>query len=187
MRTAQCDLHHRAALAGRAGKVSRRLSCIFYECLGLPDVRFRAMAWSDELARKYRWHDFDARWDLLAANEETQVEFLHSLDLFVYPLGHTFRESWGRSTVEAMLTGAVPLVPRGHQFGNLIAHGESGFLCEDIAEWQEHALQLRMDFSFRQTIARQAREYAETRLCDADVHRRVWLEMFAAVGSAAPR
>ena len=158
---------------------------VFYECLALPDAGFRVMAWSDELARKYRWHDFDARWDLLAPNGEPQAEFLQSLDLFVYPLGHTFRESWGRSTVEAMLTGAVPLVPRGHYFENLMVHGESGFLCADIAEWQEHARHLRMDFSFRQKIARQSREHAATRLCDAEEHRRVWLEMFASVERAA--
>ena len=84
-----------------------------------------------------------------------------------------------------MLTGAVPLVPRGHHFENLMVHGESGFICGDIAEWQEHARQLRIDSSFRQRIARQARAHATTRLCDAEEHRRVWLEMFASVERAA--
>ena len=31
------------------------------------------------------------------------------LDLFVYPLGHQFIESWGRVVAEAMLTGCVPI------------------------------------------------------------------------------
>ena len=79
----------------------------------------------------YKHHRFDRRWDLLPKEAESQVEFLHSLDLFVYSLGPTFRESWGRSTVEAMLTGAVPLVPKGggHHLENLIPHGQGGFLC----------------------------------------------------------
>ena len=69
---------------------------VFYECLGLGDVRFRVMAWSEDLRRKYAWHRFDDRWDLLESEAEPQVRFLHSLDLFVYPLGHQFVESWGR-------------------------------------------------------------------------------------------
>jgi hypothetical protein len=62
---------------------------VFYEALEVPQARFRVMAWSDELANKYRWHRFDDRWTLLPPQAETQVEFLNSLDLFVYPLGHT--------------------------------------------------------------------------------------------------
>ena len=100
---------------------------VFYESLGLEDTAFRVMAWSHDLAREYRWHEFDERWDLLAPAEEPTTRFLQSLDLFVYPLGHRFQESWGRSTVEAMLTGAIPLVPRGHHFEQLVVNGESGF------------------------------------------------------------
>ena len=40
---------------------------VFYEALELPDPRFRVMAWSDELAAKYRWHRFGPRWELAAA------------------------------------------------------------------------------------------------------------------------
>jgi glycosyltransferase involved in cell wall biosynthesis len=154
---------------------------VFYELLNLPDTQFRVMAWSDELARKYRWHSFDERWDLLGAGYEPTLDFLHSLDLFVYPLGHTFRESWGRSTVEAMLTGAVPLVPQGHYFPSLIVHGETGFICGDFLEWQEHAQRLRSDHLCRQKIARQCHEHAVTKLCNTEEHRRVWMDMFRAV------
>ena len=154
---------------------------VFYECLGLADTGFRVMAWSDDLAEKYRWHRFDERWELLGSNAEPQVKFLQSLDLFVYPLGHTFRESWGRSTVEAMLTGCIPLVPRGHHFEQLIEHGRSGFLCGDFTEWQEHALKLRMDHPYREHVARQCHEHAATKLCNAEEHRRVWLDMLEQV------
>jgi len=154
---------------------------VFYEDLSLPDTRFRVMAWDRDLERKFRWHRFDARWDFLGKEQEPTVEFLHSLDLFVYPLGHMFRESWGRSTVEAMLTGAVPLVPRGHQFENLIEHGESGFICGDFADWQEHALRLRLDYPYRRHLAAQCRAHAVSRLCNEEEHRKVWLDMLARV------
>ena len=152
---------------------------VFYECLGLPETRFRVMAWDKVLENKYRWHPFDDRWDLLPAEAESQVKFLHSLDLFVYPLGHTFKESWGRSTVEAMLTGCIPLVPAGHHFPHLILSGETGFLCSDFRDYQEHALELRLNYPLRRRMSARCREHAEQTLCRADEHRRVWLEVFA--------
>ena len=151
---------------------------VFYEALALPDVRFRVMAWDKGLARKYRWHPFDGRWDLLASLKETALRFLYSLDLFVYPLGHTFTEVWGRSTVEAMLTGCIPLVPAGHHFGQLIVSGESGFICEDFLEYQTWAHKLYHDLPWRRKIARQCRQHAEHVLCDAETHRQIWREVF---------
>ncbi len=151
---------------------------VFYESLGLPDTHFRVMAWSDDLKKKYRWHRFDDRWDLLASTAEPQVQFLQSLDLFVYPLGHLFRESWGRSTVEAMLTGAIPLVPPGHHLEQLIVDGESGFLCDDFQVYQEHALKLRLDYDYRRRISLQCRTHAEHELCNAERHLKAWQEVF---------
>ena len=59
------------------------------------------------------------------------------MDRLVYPLGHKFIGSWGRSTVEAMLTGCIPLVPEGHPLENLMIHGETGYVCGDFLEWKE--------------------------------------------------
>jgi glycosyltransferase involved in cell wall biosynthesis len=160
---------------------------VFYERLGLPDTRLRVMAWNDELSRKYSWHRFDSRrWELLPANSEPQAQFLQSLDLFVYPLGHTFRESWGRSTVEAMLTGCIPLVPRGHHFENLVIDGKTGFLCDDFSEWQDRARRLRWDYPFRASLSRKCHEHAVSTLCNAETHRRCWLDMLASVETATP-
>ena len=52
---------------------------VFYECLELPECRFRVMAWDEKLSSKYRWHRFDHRWDLLAAETEDTAQFLNSL------------------------------------------------------------------------------------------------------------
>jgi glycosyltransferase involved in cell wall biosynthesis len=149
---------------------------VFYEALDLPEARFRVMAWSEELAVKYRWHRFGPRWELLPPEAEDAFSFLASLDLFVYPLGHQFTESWGRSTVEAMLTGLVPLVPPGHHLENLIVPGETGFVCDDFQEYRRCAAVLCRDERRRQQMARSACRHALHNLCDRAAHLRTWRE-----------
>ena len=151
---------------------------VFYEALELPKARFRVMAWSKQLARKYRWHHFDSRWELLPALKETQLDFLYSLNLFVFPLRHTCTEVWGRSTVEAMLTGCIPLVPAGHHFAHLIVSGESGFICGDFLEYQAWAQKLYRDTVWRNKIAANCSRHAIHELCNAEQHRRLWREVF---------
>ena len=106
------------------------------------------------------------------------MAFLHSLDLFVYPLGQNFKESWGRSTVEAMLTGAIPLVSPGDHLEQLFVHGESGFVCRDFLQYQEYARLLRLDGDIRRKISARCRVHAERELCDASRHRKVWKAVF---------
>ncbi|HOI36883.1 MAG TPA: hypothetical protein PLY00_16700 [Verrucomicrobiota bacterium] len=151
---------------------------VFYECLELPEVRFRVMAWDEKLRQKYRWHRFDERWDMLKAEQEPAVEFLQSLDLFVYPLGHNFTESWGRSTVEAMLTGAVPLVPSGHHLENLIVDGETGFICGDFLDYQRRAQELFYDRALCNSMAHRCRKHAVSKLCNREEHLKTWLGVF---------
>jgi hypothetical protein len=150
-----------------------------YLRLKLCDPRFRVMAWSEEMARQSP-EGFRGRWDLLPAGAEEAVRFLHSLDLFVYDLRKDFTESWGRAVVEAMLTGAVPLVTGAarHHLRNLVPHGEGGYLCGAKAEWRAHAQRLQGDVALRRRMARAARDHAERELCDAARHRAVWREVF---------
>ena len=82
--------------------------------------------------------------------------------------------------VEAMLTGAVPLVtahPR-HHLKHLVPHGVGGFLCSTKAEWREHAQRLQADDSLRKKMAKAAREFAVEELCDAKKHRAAWRAVF---------
>jgi glycosyltransferase involved in cell wall biosynthesis len=153
---------------------------VFYERLGLPGARFRVMAWDTELSNKYRWHTFDERWDLLPAARETQVRFLHSLNLFVYPLGHQFIESWGRSTVEAMLAGAIPIVPTGHHLEHLVADGVTGFVCFEFEEFRARVNELHSDPHLRRTMSLAGRRHAEHDLCNRRKHLAIWKEVFEA-------
>ena len=149
---------------------------VFYEEFELEDVRYRVMAWSHDIQKQYRWHRFGPEWELLGADKESGRKFLSTLDLFVYPLGHRVKESWGRSVVEAMLTGCVPLVPSGHQFQKLMVHGESGFICTEYCEWKAIVRELYENHSFRTKIGRQAAEHARTKLCNPEEHRQRWIE-----------
>ncbi len=149
---------------------------VFYEELGLHDVRYRVMAWSPELQKQYRWHRFGPEWELLPANKEPALKFLYSLDLFVYPLGHRIKESWGRAVVEAMLTGCVPLVPTGHQFDKLMVHGESGFICDKFNDWKTAVHELYENYPLRQKMARAASDHAREHLCNPEEHRKRWVE-----------
>ncbi|MFO1497596.1 MAG: glycosyltransferase [Verrucomicrobiota bacterium] len=138
------------------------------------------MAWSPQLAARWPRHVFDARWDLLPSLAESASAFLRSLDLFVYSLHPSCRESWGRAVVEAMLSGAVPLVPAGeqHHLESLISPGETGFVCRTAADYGRYARQLENDPGRRSRLARQARAFAEKHLCNPAHHRDLWRRLF---------
>jgi len=149
------------------------------EALGLKQARFRVMAWNEQLGSQWSRHTFDERWDLLKASPDT-VSFLQALDLFVYETGPNCRESWGRAVVEAMLTGAIPLVPRGggHHLENLIVHGKSGFVCRHRDDFGRYARYLQDSPGARLRISRQCRERAVRHLCNRRSHLRLWDEVF---------
>ncbi len=149
---------------------------VFYEELGLKEARFRVMAWSQDLQKQYHWHRFGPEWELLPERKEPALKFLYSLDVFLYPLGHRIKESWGRAVVEAMLTGCVPVVPAGHQFHRLMVHGESGFICQEYREWKETVRKLYENYPWRMKISRQCAEHARECLCNPEEHRRRWIE-----------
>jgi glycosyltransferase involved in cell wall biosynthesis len=149
---------------------------VFYEEMGLREVRYRVMAWSLDLQKRYRWHRFGSEWDLLPEYKESALKFLYTLDIFLYPLGHRVKESWGRAVVEAMLTGCVPIVPAGHQFHNFIRHGETGFICREFHEFKDCVRELHRDYDLRTKLGRLASDYSRTTLCNPEMHRRRWIE-----------
>lgn len=148
----------------------------FYEELGLPEARYRVMAWSEDLRKQYRWHRFGPEWELLPMNREPALHFLNTLDVFLYPLGHRCKESWGRAVVEAMLTGCVPVVPAGHQFHRLLVSGETGFICQEYREFQRVTRELYENYPWRLKISRQCAAHAREKLCNPEEHRRLWIE-----------
>ena len=151
---------------------------IFYESLGLKDARYRIMAWNPTVANMYRWHYFGDDWDLLPPNAETALDFLYSLDLFVYKLGYRFQESWGRSTVEAMLTGCIPIVPSGHNFKEFIIQEKTGFMCDTYEDYRNVCQELQRNTKMRSEISKQASAYAASVICNKDKHENIWRNVF---------
>jgi glycosyltransferase involved in cell wall biosynthesis len=149
---------------------------VFYEELRLDDVKFRIQAWDSEMEKKFSWHRFDSRWEFLKPNKIPAAKFLQSLDLFLYPLGHQFVESWGRVVAEAMLTGCVPVVPSGHQFHNIFRHGEHGFICNNFDEYREVVHELHDHASLRREMGRKAADYARYELFDHEKHKQMWID-----------
>jgi glycosyltransferase involved in cell wall biosynthesis len=150
-----------------------------YEELGLRNPRFRVMGWGPALSARWPTHQFDGRWELLAPSPDPAT-FLQSLDLFVYEIGPGIRESWGRVVVEAMLAGAIPLVPKGggHHLEALVEHRKSGFVCRDRVKFRRYARYLQDHPELRLRISRQCRQAAVRGWCDARTHRRVWDQLF---------
>jgi hypothetical protein len=151
-----------------------------YEALDQGNTRFRIMAWDKKMGETWPQHVFDRRWEFLKAMQESQHRFLQSLDIFAYGVGPHFKESWGRSTVEAMLCGAVPLVPRGdgHHLDQLVAHGISGFTYGSDEEFIEYGRMLARDEDLRGKMSVATREWAVTRLCDEQEHLAQWRRVF---------
>lgn len=149
---------------------------VFYEELGLNEVRYRVMAWNQDLQKRYRWHRFGPQWDLVPAYKETALDFLWSLDLFVYTVSHTFKESWGRAVVEAMLTGCLPIVPAGHEFERFVKHGITGFICHEFRDFQECVRELYSNYRLRKKLALDAAVYARETLCNPEKHRPIWIQ-----------
>ena len=139
-------------------------------------VRRRVMAWSPAMKQLWPGYGWGREWELLPALAEEPQRFLQSLDLFVYDVHRNFRESWGRAVVEAMLTGAVPLIPADprHHLPHLVPHGVAGFHCARAADWRRWAQALQGDATLRRTMSRAAGEYARDGLCDPTRHREVW-------------
>ena len=151
---------------------------VFYESLNLNNPKYRVMGWGENLKSKYAWHDFGPEWDLIPPEGENTLDFLYSLDVFVYKLGHKFRESWGRSTVEAMLSGCVPVVPTGHNFSEFIIQGKTGFMCETYEDFRNVCRELQNNHRLRRSIAKQASGYAASVICNEEKHTNVWRTVF---------
>jgi len=150
---------------------------IFYEEMirDIPPnkIHFLIMAWDKILEDKYKWHNFDRRWTFFTPMQMDTLAFLYKLNVFAYPLGHNFVESWGRSTVEAMLTGCIPITFSGHHLDNLIDPGVSGFIADDIGDWRNIMSELFNNPIMRVKLGKQAAECARE-FCNREHHIEIW-------------
>lgn len=141
---------------------------VFYEsaCKGLP-VKFNIMGWSDNLTKKYSWFTFDDKWNFLKTNGLPTLEFLSSIDIFLYNCNHKFIENQSRAIVESQLTGCPIVAPNKWNFPNMIWDTRTGFLWDDLEQLQDILKDLT-NHEYRKKLGKFASYCTKEVWCDKD-------------------
>jgi glycosyltransferase involved in cell wall biosynthesis len=109
---------------------------------------------------------------------EDVVGLMRFAEILIHPTPPSrYAESFGRSVVEAMATGVPTVCFRSGVLPEIVDHGRTGWVCdsESAAALADGIRALLDDPSFRERLARGAREKYETHYADANVRER-WLE-----------
>jgi len=108
---------------------------LFYSKMPIDNPKFRIMGWNENLSNKFKWFNFDKdKWELLNENQETPLDFLSKLDLYVFNSNHKYIENQTRSMIEAQLLGVPSLAPNYGNFPKMIWHGRNGFIYNSVEE-----------------------------------------------------
>jgi hypothetical protein len=151
---------------------------IFYESLGITNPKFRVMGFSEEIKKLFSWFNFSEDWDLLDCNQEPTVDFLGSLNAYVYNCHHTFTESQCRSTIESLLCGVPVIAPKKINFIDQIWHGKNGFICEYFEDYKKAINKLQSSRDLRQEMSHNARSLSIPIWCDSNRHLGIWEKIF---------
>jgi Glycosyl transferases group 1 len=151
---------------------------IFYKNLNITNPFYRVMGFNKEIRDKFKWFNFNNQWQLLNEMEEKTIEFLKSLDVYIYNSHYKFTETQCRATIEAMLTGLPVIAPAKYNFKNQISNGKSGFLWETYEQCQEFTKILEKNFSLRREMGIAGRELSKNLWCDPISHLKLWENLF---------
>jgi glycosyltransferase involved in cell wall biosynthesis len=136
------------------------------------------MGINSEFKQRFKWFDFNEKWELLEPNQENTIKFLSSLDLYVYNSHYEFIETQCRATIEAMLTGLPIVAPSKNNFLNQIWHNKSGFLWNTYEECKDYVKFLEKNISERIKMGKLAREISREMWCDSRQHLKLWENIF---------
>ncbi|MEX0628118.1 MAG: hypothetical protein WD230_05730, partial [Cucumibacter sp.] len=120
-----------------------------------PSIEVRLLGVGDDLRQVLR--DFPANWRIYRFNEVAPVEFLRTIDFFVYYHSPGWIEAFGRTIAEAAASGAVCIVPPYLEatFGEAALYREPQEVVPTVralhADWKRYRAQSRLG---RETIAR---------------------------------
>ena len=139
---------------------------IFYDQItdGLK-CEYSILGWSDKVASKYKWYNFEDKWRLYAANAMATIEWFADLDVFLYNCNHKFIENQSRAIIESQLTGAPNIAPNKWNFPNIIQHEETGFVWNNLDEAKEQA-KILSDYDTRTKMGRLASQHCRDKWCN---------------------
>jgi glycosyltransferase involved in cell wall biosynthesis len=112
------------------------------------------------------------------------LQFLQSLDCFVYRTRSTWLDTFSRVVFEAMACGLPVVVGRRGGHAAHISHGVNGYLFDSSEEAVAHVLRLRGDPELRAHLGRNARQTVE-RLFSASYNSKI-IEYYTGTAPAAP-
>lgn len=118
---------------------------LFFEKMPIINPQFRIMGWSEKLYNKFNWFNFNKNWELLKENQETNIDFLSQLDLYIFNANHLYIENQTRSMIEAQLLGIPAIAPNYGNFPNIIWNGKNGYIYNNIEECYEYIRLLNND------------------------------------------
>jgi len=151
---------------------------LFYSNLNLKNPKYRVMGISQDFLKRFKWYNFDDRWELLQPNQEKISDFLNSLDAYIYNSHSTFIENQSRSIIEAALNGLPIIAPNIYNFPNQIIHKETGFLWNTYNECILFTKELENNFSLRKEMGIKASKITKEIWCDKDKHIKEWEKIF---------
>jgi len=141
-----------------------------------PPMRVRVMGWS-VLVERYIGRP--PEWvEALQQCGEPSVKFIHSLHCMVHPTRDTLVENWPRVALEAMSCGVPVVTDRRGGPCEMIEHGQTGFLCDDIDDFVRYTTELAEDEQLRLEIASRARTALEEELADPETIWGGWKRLF---------
>ena len=149
-------------------------------------IRARVLGFSSAVAARTgpppRWAE------CLPQGGEAVDGFLATLHAQVFA-GAT-AENWPRVGLESMAVGVPLVVDNRGGWGEMVRHGETGFLCDSDDDFAFHTARLARDEELRRHIAYQARCDLEHRLADPKTLAAGWKAVFGrsdpSVGSDQP-
>ena len=140
---------------------------LFYTNLNLKNPKYKVMGIDRVFKNRFKWFDFNEKWELLEANQEPTSNFLNSLDAYVYNSHESFVENQSRAIIEALLSGLPVIAPNKYNFPNQILNKETGFLWNTKEELEYYARELEQNFLLRKEMGKKASEITKEKWCDA--------------------
>ena len=155
---------------------------LFYDKMPIENPKFRIMGWQQKLSDKFKWFEFNKeRWELLTENQESIIEFLSQLDLYVFNAHHDYIENQTRSMIEAQLLGIPAIAPNYGNFPNMIWHGRNGFIYNNIEECYKYVNLLQKDKDLYNEISNNSFDLSKTVWTNSNTQLKYWESIFQSI------